>query len=196
MEQLPEKYPIVDAHGFLERAFFWLDTETEVSVFYAALDLRFTFEKILIKHGFASTNHSKSFEKNNWQPKKLHEALGKEFSQQINLDNAYVFFRERGSGRDIFGYYLPIPQELFSTYGKLDNYLHAQWVIPIGLPDDRWRKENAQILRAFAESLIPHANPKNSLDYFSLPNMKLEELEVTKAENILKGNWLSYYFGV
>ncbi len=193
--KIPQQYPIADAHGFLESAFFWLDSEIEAGIFYAALDLRFTFEKILIKHGFASTNYSKSFEKNNWQPRKLHEALGKEFSQWINLDNAYVFFLESGSERNIFGYYLPIPQELFSSYSKLDNYLHAQWAIPIDLPDDRWRKENAQNLRVLAENLIPHANPKNSLDYLSLPNIKLEELEVTKAENILKRNWLTY-FGV
>ncbi len=193
--KIQQQYPIVDSHGFLERAFLWLDSEIDVSIFYAALDLRFTFEKVLIKHGFASTNYSKSFEKNNWQPKKLHETLGKEFSQQIDLDNAYVFFFERGSGRDIFGYFLPVPQELFSSYSKLDNFLHAQWAIPIGLPDDRWRKENAQHLRSFAESLIPHANPKNSLDYLSLPNIKFEELEVTEAEDILKRNWLTF-FGV
>jgi hypothetical protein len=90
---------------------------------------------------------------------------------------------------------LPIPEELFSSYGKLDNYLHAQWAIPIGLQDDRWRKESAQDLRVFAESLIPHANPKNSLDYISLPSIKMDELPVTEAENILKRNWLTY-FGV
>lgn len=193
--KIKQQYPTVDAHGFLERAFLWLDSETEAGIFYAALDLRFTFEKTLIKHGFASTNYSKSFEKNNWQPRKLLEALGKEFSQQIDLEKAYVFSRERGKGRDIFGYYLPIPEELFSSYHRLNNYLHAQWAIPVGLPDDIWRKENAQTLRVFAESLIPHANPKNSLDYLSLPNIKNEELEVSEAESILKRNWLTN-FGV
>jgi hypothetical protein len=193
--EIPKQYPVVDAHGFLERAFFWLDSEIDVGIFYTALDLRFTFEKILIKHGFASTNYSKSFEKNNWQPKKLLEALGKEFSQLIDIDKAYVFFFERGGGRDIFGYYLPIPEDLFTLYSKLDNYLHAQWAIPIGLPDNRWRKENTQILRVFAERLIPHANPKNSLDYISLPNIKMEDVDVAEIENILKRNWLTY-FGV
>jgi hypothetical protein len=47
--KLPQQhYPIIDAHGFLERAFLWLDSEIDVGIFYAALDLRFTFEKILI----------------------------------------------------------------------------------------------------------------------------------------------------
>jgi len=183
---IQQQYPKLDAHGFLERALLWLDSEIDIGIFYAALDLRFAFEKTLIKHGFASTNYSKSFEKNNWQPKKLLEALSKEFSQKIDFDKAYVFFLERASKSDVFGYYLPIPQELFTSYGKLDIYLHAQWAIPIGLKNDKWRKENGQVLRIFAENLIPHANPKNSLDYLSLPNIKYKELEITEVENILK----------
>ncbi len=191
--EIQQQYPKLDPHGFLERAFLWLDSEIDVGIFYAALDLRFSFEKILIKHGFASTNYSKSFEKSNWQPKKLHESLSKEFAQQIDLEKAYSFYRLRGSGSDVLGYFLPIPQELFTAYGKLDNYLHAQWAIPIGLKDDKWRKENSQVLRTFAERLIPHANPKNSLDYLSLPNIKYKELDIAELENILKRNWLTYY---
>ncbi|MBI3158171.1 MAG: hypothetical protein HYZ26_01055 [Chloroflexi bacterium] len=193
--KIHQHYPIVDAHGFLERAFLWLDSEDAVGIFYAALDLRFAFERTLIKHGFASTNYSKSFEKNNWQPRKLYVALGKEFSQKINLNSAYVFFFETDRVRDIFGYYLPIPEELFSSYSKLDKYLHAQWAIPIRFPEDKWRKEHAQELRVFAERLIPHANPKNSLDFLSLPSIRLEKAEVAEVENILKANWPTY-FGV
>ena len=74
--RIEQNYPIVDAHGFLERAFLWLDSDIDAGVLYAALDLRFTFERILIKHGSASANYSKSFEKAIWQPKKLREALG------------------------------------------------------------------------------------------------------------------------
>lgn len=123
-------------------------------------------------------------------------ALDLEFSQLIDLDNAYVFFREAGSPSGIFGYYLPIPQELFNSYGRLDTYLHAQWAIPIGLPDDKWRKESSRDLRVFAETLVPHANPKNSLEYLRLPNVKFREVEVDEAKNILKRRWRDAYFGV
>jgi hypothetical protein len=187
--KITQKYPKLDAHGFLERAFSWLNSGIDIGIFYAALELRFTFEKVLIKHGFASSNYTTSFEKMNWKPDKLHEALDKEFSQRINLSKSYRFFLETGNEPVVFGYYLPIDQELFSLYGKLDNYLHAQWAIPIGLPDNAWQKENSQLLRNFAERLIPHANPKNSLDYLSLPNIKFDELKIPDAEIMLKKYW-------
>ena len=187
--KINQKYPKIDAHGFLERAFFWLDSGIDIGIFYAALDLRFTFEKILIRHGFASSNYTKSFEKMNWQPEKLQETLNKEFSQRINLSKAYKFYFGTGDETVIFGYYLPVYQELFSTYGKLDKYLHAQWAIPIGLPDDSWRKENSQNLRNFAERLIPHANPKNSLDLLNLPKIKFDVLEISDTEILLKKYW-------
>ena len=168
----------------------WLDSGIDIGIFYAALDLRFTFEKILIKHGFASSNYTKSFEKMIWQPDKLQESLSKEFSQRINLAKAYKFFLGTDDETVTFGYYLPISQELFSMYGKLDKYLHAQWAIPIGSPDGAWRKENSQNLCNFAEKLIPHANPKNSLDYLNLPNIKYDELEISDTEIMLKKYWL------
>lgn len=188
--KIKQQYPKLDAHGFLERAFFWLDSGIDIGIFYAALELRFTFEKILIKHSFASTNYCKSFEKMNWQPDKLQEALSKEFSQRINLTKAYKIFLKTDMKPVIFGYYLPIPQELFSMYGKLDKYLHSQWAIPMGSPNDEWRNENSKKLSIFAERLIPHANPKNSLDYLSLPNIEFDELEVSDTEILLKKYWL------
>jgi hypothetical protein len=53
-----QKYPKLDCHGFLERAFKWLKSGVEIELFYAALELRFTFEKVLIKHGNASTDYT------------------------------------------------------------------------------------------------------------------------------------------
>ena len=187
--RINQRFPKLDPHGFLERAFFWLDSDLDVGVFYAALELRFTFEKILIKHGFASSNYTKSFEKMNWNPDKLHEALHKEFSHRINLSKAYRFVLGDDDNSVIFGYYLPIDKELFSMYGRLDKYLHSQWAIPIGTPDDKWQKESSQSLRSFAESLIPHANPKNSLDYLSIPNVKFEELKIPNTETMLRRYW-------
>jgi hypothetical protein len=186
---IKQKYPKLDAHGFLERAFSWINSGIDVGVFYAALELRFTFEKILIKHGFASSNYTKPFEKMNWKPSQLQESLEKEFSQRINLARAYRFFIETDNEPVNFGYFLPIDQELFSMFGRLNKYLHAQWAIPIGLPNDVWQKANSQILRDFAEKLIPHANPKNSLDYLSIPNIKFDELEISDTEIMLKKYW-------
>ena len=184
-----QRFPKLDPHGFLKRAFYWLDSGVDISTFYAALELRFTFEKMLIRHCFASSNYSKSFEKRNWQPDKLHEALHKEFAHRLNLAKAYKFFLEGGVASVIIGYYLPIDRELFSMYGKLDKYLHAQWAIPIGSPDNAWQKESSLKLRTFGERLIPHANPKNSLDFLSIPNIKSEELEISDTEAILRKYW-------
>jgi hypothetical protein len=187
--KINQRFPKLDAHGFLERVFFWLDSGVDIGIFYAALELRFAFEKILIRHGFASMNYSKTFEKMNWQPDKLHEALHKEFAHRVNLAKAQKFFLEGNGASVIIGYYLPIDQELFSMYGRLDKYLHAQWAIPIGSRDGAWQKESSLRLRNFAERLIPHANPKNSLDFLSIPNIKLEDLEIPDAEAILRKYW-------
>ncbi|HAE58553.1 MAG TPA: hypothetical protein DCG54_03340 [Anaerolineae bacterium] len=179
----------LDARGFLGRAFFWLDSEIDVGIFYAALELRFTFEKILIKHGFASTNNSKSFEKLRWQPKELSRELNKEFAHKINLEKAFKFFIQSQVQPVVLGYYLPISQDLFSEYGKLDGFLHAQWAIPIGRPNNAWQKEKARTLRAFAEKLIPHASPENSLDFLNIPEIKMEEIAIIDAQNILTTYW-------
>lgn len=106
--KIKQRFPKIDAHGFLERAFVWLDSGIDIGIFYAALELRFTFEKILIRHGFASSNFSKSFEKMNWQPQKLQEFLEKEFSSQINLGKAYKFFGGIKNETAPFGYYFPV----------------------------------------------------------------------------------------
>lgn len=179
----------LDAHGFLGRAFFWLDSEIDIGIFYAALELRFAFEKILIKHGFSSTNYSKSFEKLTWKPKELSQELNKEFAHKINLEKAFKFFLQSEEQPVILGYFLPISQDLFSEYGKLDGFLHAQWAIPIGRPNNAWQKEKAKTLRAFAKKLIPHANPENSLDFLNIPEIKMEEVAIIDVQNILTKYW-------
>ena len=179
----------LDAHGFLGRAFFWLDSEIDVGIFYAALELRFTFEKILIKHGFASANYTKPFEKLTWKPSDLYQELNKEFVHKINLERACKFFLQGEEEPIVLGYYLPIGQDLFSEYGKLGGFLHAHWAIPIGRPNNAWQKEKATSLRAFAEKLIPHANPGNSLDFLSIPEIKMEEVAIIDAQNILTTYW-------
>ena len=185
--RINQRFPKLAPHGFLERAFFWLDSDLDISIFYAALELRFTFENIFIKHGFASSNETKAFEKMNWQPERLYETLHKEFSYRINLAKAYKFVLGDNDTSVIFGYYLPINDELFSMYGKLDKYLHSQWGIPIG--DKKWQKENSQNLRNFAEILISHANPENSLNYLSSPNIKPVEISIPNTEIMLKSYW-------
>jgi hypothetical protein len=187
--RINQKFPEIDAHGFLERAFFWLNSEFDFGVFYAALELRFTFEKILIKHGFASTNDSKTFNKFTSQPNKIQKTLEIEFSQKIDLNKAHRFFLDTSDGQIIYGYYLPISNELFSLYGKLDKYLHAQWAIPIHRKDDAWRKNSTNELLIFAEKLIPHANPQNSLDFINIPNIIFDEQEIEQIETLLKKYW-------
>jgi hypothetical protein len=183
------KYPILAPHGFLERAFLWLETGMETGIFYASLDLRFTFERILIKHGFASTNDTKSFEKLKSQPKELHQALQKEFLGRLDIGKSYKFFLGEGHNSSTVGYFLSIPEDLFSPYGRLDNYLHAQWAIPIGTPDRRWYKEASAFLFNFANTLIPHANPDNSLDYMNIPSVKIEEVDGSELENMMRDFW-------
>jgi len=180
------RYPQLDPHGFLERAFVWLESDIDIGIFYAALDLRFTFEKILIKHGFASDDFSKSFTQLKWQPRKLHDALQKRFAGQINLAKSYRFFNGEVAEKLQFGCYLSMPVELFADYGKLDNYLHAQWGIPIGTRDKAWLKENRAFLVNFADKLVPHANPDNSLSFFTLPNTKHVEVEWEELEKSLR----------
>jgi hypothetical protein len=186
-----QRFPIIDAHGYLERAYYWLESESDIAVFYAALELRFTFEKILIKHGWASNNNTNNFEKKHSKAEILGETLTSEFSQKIALDKAYKFFFPPGKDYEeiVFGYYLPINQDLYTSYGKLDNLLHAQWAIPIGLPNRKWQKERKKDLLIFADKLIPHANPKNSLDLISLPNIKYEEMDNQVIEQQLSGYW-------
>lgn len=185
------RFPKLEPSGFLERAFFWLDSESDLRIFYAALELRFVYEKIFLNHALASNNNSPNFDKLNWKPKRLQDELTREFSSQINLENAYQFFIKAPNSSEpvIFGYYLPFDENIYSMYGKLDQFLHAQWAIPIGYPDRRWQKEKAVELFKLARELIPYSNPKNSLNYFSIPNIKFVELDISEAKKILSEYW-------
>src|SRR4051812_34743855 len=86
-----QKYPKLDCHGFLERAFVWLKSGVEIELFYAALELRFTFEKVLIKHGNASTDYTDTFFKLHWQPKRMRNRLISEFAARLDITKSYQF---------------------------------------------------------------------------------------------------------
>ena len=173
-------------YGFLQRAVSWLESELDVGIFYTALELRFAFESILIKHGFASTNPTKAFEKLKSQPDKLYHSLQQEFIERLDIAKSYRFFLDSPGESPTMGYYLSVPEDMFPLYGKLDNYLHAQWGIPIGTPDKRWYKEQRVFLLDFANRLIPHTNPNDSLDYSSIPNIRFAEVNSGELESMLR----------
>ncbi len=181
-----QKYPRLDCHGFLERAFIWLKLGQDNELFYAALELRFTFEKLMIKHGNVSTNYSRDFLKSNWKPKKLRNRLIDEFKSRLDLKKAYKFTLDPTRDASTMGYYLPISDDLFVFYGQLNNYLHAQWAINMFSPTSDWYKDTYTFLSGFADKLIPHASPENSLDYLSIPNIQIEEMEFQQLEQILR----------
>jgi hypothetical protein len=170
----------------LERAFAWLNSGVEIGLFYAALELRFTFEKILIKHGFASNHYTKSFLKLGWQPKKLHSHLREEFSPKLDINKSYIFTLDPTNPVLTMGYYLPLTEDLFEYYGRLDKYLHAQWAIHMFDLSRRWYNETSSFLLEFANKLVPHASPSNSLDYLSIPNIQAKELDAYEVERILR----------
>lgn len=187
---MKQKFSVGDSGGSLERAFSWLGSDDIFNVMYAALELRFTFEKIHIKHAFASSDYSTSFGKLTWKPEKLKAALDNEFSQIIDLEKAHLFFLEGiNHEKIVMGYFLPIPDYLYIQYGKLDNFLHAQWAIPIGWPDRRWQKSKAKELELFANELIPHSNPLNSLDNFNIPNIQVSDLDTLEVNALLRQFW-------
>lgn len=163
----------------------------DIGIFYCALELRFTFEQVIIKHANASYNYSNAFEKLHWKPEKLFKAISDEFHGRVDLTKSYKFYlqKEKLSPEIIFGYFLPIEQNLFSEYGQLDNYLHAQWAIEIGRPNNEWQKENAVFLREFANKLIPHANPKNSLDFINLPGINIADENTQNLSDFLLKYW-------
>src|SRR3954452_8178211 len=86
-----QKFPKLDCQGFLERAFAWLKVDGDVEYFYAALELRFTFEQLLLKHGFASKDYSDTFLRLNWKPREIHQRLTKEFAERLDVTKAYHF---------------------------------------------------------------------------------------------------------
>jgi hypothetical protein len=118
-----QKYPKLDCHGFLERAFQWLKSGVEIELFYAALELRFTFEKLLIKHGNASTNYTKSFYKLHWQPKDMRNSLVNEFAPRLDIAKSYRFTLDPANPVLTLGYFLTIPEMLFVSYAQLNSYL-------------------------------------------------------------------------
>jgi hypothetical protein len=122
-----QHYPRLESHGFLERAFLWLQSGNDVDLFYATLELRFTFEKLLLKHGNASTTYTGSFLKLNGKPRELHERLKDEFASRLDIAKPYQFTLDPSNPVLTMGYFLPIPDALFRSYGRLDKYLHAQW---------------------------------------------------------------------
>jgi hypothetical protein len=188
MKSLPlnQNYPRLDCYGCLERAFTWLKSEFDIGLFYAALELRFTFEKVLIKHGYASGDYTDDFTALHWQPKKLRNRLIQEFAPQLDIRKSYAFTLDPANPVLTMGYFLAVPDDLYHSYRHLDGYLHAQWAIHINTPDRVWYKEALAFLLDLADKLIPHASPKNSLDYFSIPNIQAREIDAQELELILR----------
>ncbi len=181
-----QNYPKLDCHGFLERVFVWLKLGKDIEMFYAALDLRFTFEKLLIKHGYASTDYSDNFSDLHWQPRRLRNRLITEFDSRLDLQKPYKFMLDPAIDASTMGYYLPISEDIFDSYKHLNDYLHAQWAIHMFSPTQNWYKETYDFLFDFANKLIPHASPKNSLNYSSIPNIQTKEIELQQLEQILR----------
>lgn len=186
-----KRFRPIDIPGYLERAFYWLQSPAPTGVLYAALDLRLSFEKIILKHGFASDNFSTTFMKLNFKPEQLYKSLSIEYAHKMNLNFGYRFFlnNSKNEKEKLFGYFLPINKELFAQYGKLDNFLHANWAIPLGFPDRRWQVEKSKDLRDFANKLIPHANSKNSLDWINIPNISIAEMDISIVNTKLLDYW-------
>jgi hypothetical protein len=181
-----QKYPKLACHGFLERAFDWLKSGVEIELFYAALELRFTFEKVLIKHGQASTDYTDSFLELHWQPKRMRNRLISEFASRLDVAKSYQFTLDPKNSGPTMGYFLTIPEELFDSYGHLNDYLHAQWAIHMFTTTRSWYTETHAFLSDFAHKLIPHASPENSLDFFSIPNIQAKEIDTCTLEQILR----------
>jgi len=181
-----QKYPRLECHGFLERAFAWLKSGQDIELFYAALELRFTFEKLLVKHANASTYNSPDFLLLHWQPTRLHNHLLTEFGSRLDLRKPYRFMLDLNNDTSTMGYFLPIPDDLFNSYGRLNDYLHAQWAIKMFSPTQDWYKETYEFLFDFANTLIPHASPDNSLGYYNIPNIQFKEIELLQLKQILQ----------
>jgi hypothetical protein len=58
--------------------------------------------------------------------------------------------------------------------------------IRIGTSDRAWYNDTHTFLLNFARQLVPHASPKNSLDFVSIPNIHAIEIEASEIERILR----------
>jgi len=173
----------------LERTFVWLESGIDIGVFYAALDLRFVLEKTVLKHALASQNYSKKFNKKNWQLFELYKDLKEEFAPRIDLTKAYEFYFGGTDTAQQVGSYLPMSDALFADYGRLSDLLHAQWAIPFHTPDRKWLSEKQAFVSGLATKLISHANPKNSLNFLSVPGARFVEIDWSVLEATLKSYW-------
>jgi hypothetical protein len=181
-----QKFPKLDCQGFLERAFVWLKVDGDVEFFYAALELRFTVERLLLKHGFASEDYSDSFARLNWKPKELQQKLVKEFDGRLDMTKAFRFTLNPNDVHATMGYYLPVTKDMFKSYKDLNGYLHAQWAVRMGTPDRAWAKKAHASMFDFATRLIPHASPRNSLNHFTIPNIQAVEMDRQELESLLR----------
>jgi hypothetical protein len=159
-----QKYPELSAQGFLERAFMWLNSDVDIGLFYAGLELRGCFEKIWQKHAGASTDDSdKFFNEFNWQPKSIRSRLRKELELIVDINKSYIFTTEATIPFPTSWYYLAMPDSLFTEVKKMNDFVHAQWAIPIGDPKRVWYRENHNLLSDLATKLIPHASSNNTI---------------------------------
>lgn len=199
-----QKYALFSPQGYLERARWWLNSEEDVSILYASLELRYAFETIVVKHGWASGNDTKASEKLHYKPKDLFATLRREFSAKIDINKSYRFFLEgidKGAelvvslglktlepdGTLTVGYYLAVPKELFSLYGRLDQNLHGTWDgRDVRLPQRPWYTAQHRFLSNFVDRLLPHASSHNSLSFIDTPGVKSEEVVSNPLERQLR----------
>jgi len=199
-----QQYAPFSPQGYLERARWWLTSEEDASILYTSLELRYAFETIVVKHGWASGNDTKSFDKLHYKPVKMFATLREEFSSKIDIDKSYRFFLEgtdksaelvvsqglkslEPDGTLTQGYFLTVPQELFSLYGKLDDNLHGTWAgRDVRLPQRPWYTVQYKFLSNFANRLLPHASSHNDLSLLDTPGVKWEEVKSNILENLLR----------
>jgi hypothetical protein len=182
-----QKYAELCAQGFLERAFMWLNSDIDVGLFYAGLELRGCFEKIWQKHAGASTDDSdKFFNEYNWQPKRIKTQLHKELESLVDIDKSYIFTTDATNPFPTSWYYLAMPDSLFREVKNTNDFVHAQWAIPMGDPKRKWYRENHSLLSDLATKLIPHASSKNTIVPACMPKAHTYEIDPKKIEPILR----------
>lgn len=202
---LPEqKHAPFSPQGAIERTRWWLARNEDVAILYASLELRYTFELILIKHGWASEDDSDDFNVLNWQPKRLHKTLRQEFAEKIDITKSYKFYLEQNDesaqllvatglrhaevdGSLTLGYFLAVPPELFDRCHMLNDNLHATWAgRDCRLPQRPWYTEQHRFLSELLDSLIPHASSRNDLNVLHTPGTKWEEVDGIELEKLLR----------
>jgi hypothetical protein len=182
-----QQYPRQSPEGFLERAFMWLNSGIDMGLFYAGLELRCCFEKIWLKHGIASNDESDEFTKLNWKPRQIQRRLSNELSPDIDINQSYIFTHDAANPSLTTGYYLAMPDTLLlGSKGLLNDFVHAQWAIPINTPDKAWYLENHKLLSRVANDLVPHVNPRNSLVLACMPDIKACPTDSAVVEGILR----------